>query len=677
MRWDQSQLAFRRLEQAVDDMVSLELATAAETTTGSSTTLAVSPAGLTEALPYPDARQFAVAIDNTTNDLTNLNAYIADCYADGRPCYLRAGAYRISGGFLIGKGRIIGAGRGLTTIRQASTNQPVIDFDSQSDWEVSDLTVESNAAATNYRSLQIRGQGSRGAIHRVTVTNGGLYVTGGAKSYNPAGTTPGLQTQLVIDSVWSAASPEFGVCLESVQGCDLIAPQVTGAAIDGVKMLDNCDDVTVTGGFATLCGQEGMDAFMGGRNLTVSGFKAYDNLGNGVVVKSDDNLYDPGNLQLNAQVNLIGLICRGNAAVGLTVDRNGSVDDPAIWLMSHVSVVGGVFEDNTAQGIKVRARNVSLIAPLVRRNGQQGIRFEPEAIDCEAISPQVTGNSQTTVNTYDGIQINGVRNRVIGGFSIGKDANTVKNDGEYAALTAQQRYGVLIASGSTDCEIHNVTAFGNATADMQSSDATGLIRSRTRVDVVAADAAVRSLTDMSAFGSAPSLDVASAAYWSYPATHSTAATIAGVLYLHPVYVPRDITIDRIGCEVTAGAVSTISQVIYASHATTGRPQTLVLDVGASVGTINGNVIAVTEQTISQALYGGRKYWFGMLVLGGTPTVRTFTSPSWCGEQSTLAAALGTGTFRPGRTQAGLGAVPNPAATTAAAASVPLTAVRLA
>lgn len=468
--------------------VTVNMASGAETAAGSVNSKAVTPASLVAALPFPDVQQFGVVFDGVTNDRTNLNSYIADCAADGRPCFLRAGTFQISGGSLAGAGVIRGAGRGKTVIRQGSTNAGVLDFDSKSDWEVSDLTLESDASATHLRSLWIRGEGERGSVHRVQVTNGGLYVSGGDASFDttPNPTTPGFQKRLVLDSVWVDDAGEYGISLDSVQGADLIAPQITSAAVDGIKMLHSCDDVTVTGGFATLCGQEGLDAFMGGRNLTIVGFKAFDNTGNGITVKSDDNLYDPGNIQLNAQVTLVGVICRGNGAYGLTIDRNGAVDDPLIWLLSHVTVHGGVFEDNTQAGIKVRARNVSLVAPACRRNGQQGIYFLPEAMDCDVVSPQVSGNSQTTVNTYDGILVAGIRTRVFGGYSIGKDADTITADGDYAALTAQQRYGAVIASGSTDCEIHDTIAFGNATGDVVSFGTGGMIRTRTNFQIAGA-----------------------------------------------------------------------------------------------------------------------------------------------------------------------------------------------
>lgn len=464
------------------------LATVAEAILGVSDTEAVTPAGLADALPFPDARQAGVVIDGVTNDRVNLNTYIADCASDDRPCFLRSGIFQIAGGPLVGQGRISGSGRGKTIIRQGDANQGVIDFDSLSDWEVSDLTLQSHASATNVRALLARGEGSGGTMHRVRLVNGGAYIYGGqSTSYSgTAPTTPGIASRVVLDSVWVDDALEYGISLESCQGVDIIAPQVKDCTVDGVKLLGFCDDVTVTGGYATGCGQEGLDSFMGGYNLTIVGFKAIGNTGNGITIKSDDNLDDPGNYQPQGQTTLIGVICRDNTGSGLTIVRNGITDDAAIPLMMHVSLHGGVFEGNTDSGIYLRARNVSLVAPLCRRNGQRGIYVAPEAMDCDIVSPQVSGNSQTTANTYDGISLAGIRNKVIGGFSIGKDADSIDSDGDYAALTAQQRYGVVIVNGSTDCSVHDTVAFGNATGDVTSFGTGGMIRTRTNFQIAGA-----------------------------------------------------------------------------------------------------------------------------------------------------------------------------------------------
>jgi Pectate lyase superfamily protein len=438
----------------------------------------------TKTSSWVDVKEFGAVGDGVTDDTAAIQAAIDAAYAAGSVTFVSPGTFLLSA-YLRGKGIIRGAGRRLSTIKQSLTSDACIDIDSLSDWEVSDLTCELPAGSTNRAGIRIRGEGSNGSVHRVSIIKGGLYVAGNEPVWaNGAATVNGRQRQLVLDSVWSFDAVEIGISLESVQGCDLIAPQINGAVIDGVKLLHTCDDVTILGGFATGCGQEGIDAFMGGFNLTIVGFKAFDNTGNGITVKSDDNLYDPGNFQPQGQTTIIGVICRDNAAYGLTIDRQGSTDDPTNWLLSHTTVHGGVFEGNTVAGIKVRARNVSLIAPVCRRNGQQGIHFLPEAMDCDVISPQVSGNGQTTVNVYDGIHVAGTRNRVIGGFSIGKDADSIKNDGDYAGLTGTQRYGVVIASGSTNCEVHNVTAFGNVTGDVVSFGTGGLIRSRDKLNVL-------------------------------------------------------------------------------------------------------------------------------------------------------------------------------------------------
>jgi hypothetical protein len=180
-------------------------------------------------------------------------------------------------------------------------------------------------------------------------------------------------------------------------------------------------------------------------------------------------------------------------------------------------------------------------------------------------------------------------------------------------------------------------------------------------------------------GSGPSLNAAAGQWWSYPAAHGTGVTINGALYLHPVYVPRTLTIDRIACEVTTGAASSvIHQVIYETNPQTGLPDALLLDIGATVGTVDGNAIAITEQTISQKLVGGRLYWLGALVLGCTPSMRVLSSTgtSWSGQQASSANALGAGASRQGRVRTGLASVPATAGTMSVSTGATLAAVRV-
>lgn len=173
-------------------------------------------------------------------------------------------------------------------------------------------------------------------------------------------------------------------------------------------------------------------------------------------------------------------------------------------------------------------------------------------------------------------------------------------------------------------------------------------------------------------GAAPNLYGLTGEYWSAPLARTTAALVAGVLHTHSIYVPRTCTIDRIGAEVTVGAVgSTITLGVYEDNGF-GDPGVLLLDAG----TIDGNSATAQEKTISQALTGGRVYHLAALCAGGTPTARVITGTCWMGRQISLAGAT-SATIRNGRSRSAIvgTALPNPAATTALASGVVIIAVR--
>lgn len=177
-------------------------------------------------------------------------------------------------------------------------------------------------------------------------------------------------------------------------------------------------------------------------------------------------------------------------------------------------------------------------------------------------------------------------------------------------------------------------------------------------------------------GVAPNLIGPAGDYWSYPTTHTATALTSGALYTHPVYVPNDVVIDRIGAEVTVGAgSSTLTLGAYRDDGF-GNPGALLFDAG----TIDGNSATAQEITVSRKLPGLTLYHFAALCAGGTPTVRlTAGSAGWSGRQATLAAAVGGGSVRVGRLQTGIAgtSLPTTAVTTTSPSSVVLVAVRLA
>jgi hypothetical protein len=101
---------------------------------------------------------------------------------------------------------------------------------------------------------------------------------------------------------------------------------------------------------------------------------------------------------------------------------------------------------------------------------------------------------------------------------------------------------------------------------------------------------------------------------------SVGTVVAGTLRLYPWVVPNDVTLTRIGAEVTSAgeAGSKVRLGIYADDGS-GYPGALVLDAG----TIAGDSATVQELTISQFLPAGL-YWIGAAVQVVTttqPTVR--------------------------------------------------------
>jgi len=176
-----------------------------------------------------------------------------------------------------------------------------------------------------------------------------------------------------------------------------------------------------------------------------------------------------------------------------------------------------------------------------------------------------------------------------------------------------------------------------------------------------------------ASGSAPALIARTSEYWSAPVARTAAALTSGSLYTHPIYVPYNTTIDRIGLEVTTlAAGSTLSLGVYSDNGA-GTAGALLFDAG----TVSGATTGTFEITISQPLIGGNVYHLAVLCQGGTPTVRVF-SGAWTGFNSTLANATAAANQRAGRARAGLSgtALPNPAAITTVASTVPVVAVRV-
>jgi hypothetical protein len=193
-----------------------------------------------------------------------------------------------------------------------------------------------------------------------------------------------------------------------------------------MKMRKHTRNVTIRGGESSFNGQagqpaggSGVDAYAGGESFIIEDLLVENNDGNGIYMKSGPLFYKDFGTVGRAQIS--GVRARGNRH-GLDINRSGGDlikpgADKLPPLAADFVVIGGVYEDNTAAGIYVRGRNVSMLAPIVRNNHQVGIDLA-SAWDVSLIGVLVSGNGSENPGHYPGIRIGvdpvrGVAERVV------------------------------------------------------------------------------------------------------------------------------------------------------------------------------------------------------------------------------------------------------------------------
>lgn len=171
-----------------------------------------------------------------------------------------------------------------------------------------------------------------------------------------------------------------------------------------------------------------------------------------------------------------GTLCMGNGGSGLTFFTSFPAGDTTIPLAAHASFVGNVLDGNGTNGLYLDGRNIVASANICRRNGREGIRVYPSSIDVSLDGNIVVANGQEAAGTYSGILIEGRRVSLRGGNVIGVDADDVKVEADYAALTKYHHRNVLIAATARDVlvtdvmESYSVTTVGIVSLQINASD---------------------------------------------------------------------------------------------------------------------------------------------------------------------------------------------------------------
>lgn len=173
----------------------------------------------------------------------------------------------------------------------------------------------------------------------------------------------------------------------------------------------------------------------------------------------------------------------------------------------------------------------------------------------------------------------------------------------------------------------------------------------------------------------PSAFMRSGVYYTAPGISGTATFANGNARAIPLWVPRSLSVDRIGIEVvtTPGSVGALIRLGIYSDDGNGFPGAVLLDAG----TVDPTSTGVKELTINQALTPGL-YWLTAVVQGApvtTPVMRTTTSGQLQvgGESGTTISATNAAYQKTGVT----GALPAWGSTVLLGASAPRVFVRAA
>lgn len=187
--------------------------------------------------------------------------------------------------------------------------------------------------------------------------------------------------------------------------------------LDGIKLRKLTQDVTVRGGESSWNGTSrladpalngnGVDAFAGGNGFVIDGLVTEHNQGSGIYVKTGAVQHMGDAMIGNGFITNVR--SRFNIGSGLDINRSGGdrpnpQDGRIAPLVGDMVVTGGIFEGNTRAGIFLRGRNITLLAPIAKRNDKSGIEIASGG-DISIIGALVSANSRAEPGKWPGIEV--------------------------------------------------------------------------------------------------------------------------------------------------------------------------------------------------------------------------------------------------------------------------------
>lgn len=364
-----------------------------------------------------DVRSLGAAGDGTNDDTPAFRAAIAEIAKQGGgTVHIPQGTYRITESLHLPTGITL---RGENQRASRLLAPPGADFDllkidGAEDVIISDLSLMEE----NHGTAKPNGFG-------ISINNGTKFLL--VENVSVTGFSSGISlgraeekevSQIIFRNCRTERSSRgFGFDLANCHTVLLDSCFAYEHWLDGIKFRRLTRDVTVRGGESSRNGLSrlsnpkwngnGVDGYAGGNGFVIDGLVAEHNQGSGIYIKTGSAKVIGEGMVGNGLISNVR--CRFNIGSGLDINRSGGDlpkgGDKLSVLLGDIVVSGGIFERNTRAGIYLRGRNLTLLAPIVKRNDNAGIEIASGG-DITIIGALVSANSQAAAGKWPGIAIN-------------------------------------------------------------------------------------------------------------------------------------------------------------------------------------------------------------------------------------------------------------------------------
>lgn len=411
-----------------------------------------------------NAQWFGALADGSTDDEAALQAAI-DAAADvGGALLIPAGEYALAqdASLSVPSGMtILGDGPTATVIIiHKSSSEPTLALTGVTDVTVRDLgvrcdTVRTASPVTANTGISIDGC-SRILIDNVHITGTFVGVEIGNQTANNNDAIT-LRNCIARQTATYATAYQcnYGLHAQYCDGLIVDGCMFAGWWLDGIKINRNCTNVKIVNCASTDNGVsydyggngQGIDLYPGGNSVLIMGGEFSRNKGGGIYAKASDVNLPPDNYGSPRGLRVVGAVCKGNTGPGLGIENPG---DPLVF---QVSIVGGLFEENTTYGIYLAGRQVTIEGTICRKNNYAGIEIASASYGITLIGCQIIANGQASAGSYHGINISAQDVLIIAPYVNGADSDTIGEYGDDAALTKYHNRSIYIGASADNVQV--------------------------------------------------------------------------------------------------------------------------------------------------------------------------------------------------------------------------------